>query len=190
MFDGSCLRNLQIITPQNIQRLTSHSLGIFQGELDIIVCLDRWLILDFLQERWMIVDLKSGRIIGSLVPIDRTSPRSWVEITSEGLIHFYWSEQGSMGHKDYDLNSGTWKGSFMGYGGMGSVEFINGVAFANPNRYLKMSQVKSHSPICAGLPLANEDLVNTAFNDSLLITLDKSKSEVSVWYFEIPDSQQ
>ncbi len=95
-----------------------------------------------------------------------------------------------MGCSDFDLNSGTWKGSSIGYESMGSVVFINGVAFTNPNQYLKMSQVSSHNPICAGLPLAKGSLVNTAFNNSLLVTLDKVKQELLVWYCDIPDSQQ
>lgn len=195
MFTNNWFQNLQVITPENKHRLSRKIIGIFPEIVDILICLDRWLILDFQHKEswpgfknedkeWKILDLKLGKIFGPFHPLDTTgSPRSWVEIDGEGVISFCWYEQGTAGSSDFDLNTGNYRSRGVGYGwDVDPLETVNHVPITNAEKYIRVSEKLNDSKLSDVLLLGKETLVNKALGDCLLITLHQDEQEVSIWY--------
>lgn len=195
MFTDNWLLHLQQITSETNQCLFRQSIGIYPEIIDILVCLDRWLILDFLHKEswsgfknedkeWKILDLQTGKLFGPFHPLDILgSPRSWVEIDGEGIISFCWYESGTAGRSDLILNTGKIEVRGVNYGwDVDALETVNHVPITNVGKFIKLSEKLKDSKLSEALPLGDETLVNKAWGDRLLITLDQDEQEVFIWY--------
>lgn len=194
MFTEKWFLDLRAVTLKDKNSLLKHSIGVFPDIIDILICLDRWLILDFstrldwrlgkISKMWKIFDLKTGRLFGPFYPLDYDVPKSWVEITREGVIWFNWSESSNSGNSGFDLNSGISLGHFGGGSRieMPPSETVNLVPIAKAGEIIRLSYKLKDSDQPDLLPLGEETLINKALDGRLLVTLDQQLQEVSIWY--------
>lgn len=103
-------RELVAITDNDIPTLSHTSLGIWPDIMDVIICLNRWLIFVLgihpKTQRWTILDVDTGHMFGPINPIEEISPRSWVEINPLGSIELWWAEAAGAGFSSYNLATG------------------------------------------------------------------------------------
>ncbi len=177
--------NLQVITPENRKHLLRKSIGVFPGITDILVCLDRWLILDFPSKKWIIFDLRTHQLFEPIFPVDPYSPRSWVEIDPTGTIEFLWSESSGSGYSIFNLDTGTFRGDYAGSNSIDypdNLEQINGVLIADARKYIRLSEKNLNWQLSDGVSNSEGFLVNHALGGCVLVTLEEEIHDVSIWY--------
>jgi len=188
MSEFNWLRKLAVITDEEIPNLSPTSLGIWQAIKDVVICLNRWLILVLGEQdkaqRWKIIDLDSGQTFGPIDPVDEISLRTWVEIDPAGVIEFCWSEAAGAGVSRFNLVTGE-EGDFLrNFGGPSApVTVRNGIAFTGVGTYLSLSRNIVDCPSLHSLPVnQNQTIANMGLDGRFIITVELASQDVKAWY--------
>lgn len=188
MSEFNWLRDLVVITDNDIPKLSPTSLGIWQDITDVVICLNRWLILVLGKQdktqRWKILDLDTGRMFGPINPVDSISLRSWVQIDSSGFIEFCWSEAAGAGVSRYNLATGQ-EGNFLRdwVNPSAPVTVSNGISFTGVGSDLSLSRNIADFPSLSPLPVnQGHTLANISLDGHFIITVELDSQEVKAWY--------
>ncbi|GAB4435320.1 MAG: hypothetical protein Fur0044_32610 [Anaerolineae bacterium] len=188
MSEFNWLRELVVITDNDIPKLSPTSLGVWPDITDVVICLNRWLILVLgaqpKAQRWKILDLDTGHMFGPIDPVDTICPRSWVEIDPSGFIEFCWYETGDAGRSRYNLATGE-VGHFLKdpSAPIPPVTVRNEISFTDVGIHLSLSKAILDYPSLHALPVnQNHTIANIALDGRFIITVELDTHEVKAWY--------